>query len=223
MPASPTVSVIIPVRNGERFVEQAISSVLAQTFTRFRMVVVDDGSTDGSAGVASGVVDPRVQVIQQYHCGAAAARNLGVRVSDGELVGFLDADDLWVKEKLEWQVAALARHPGIGMVFGHYAPFHGGDAPDPEVPAVPGFSSGTMLVRRDVLQSVGPFPTNWRVGEFIDWYARARDLGTRELVLPRTVMYRRVHGDNLGVRLRDSRIDYARVLSAVIKRRRQRP
>src|SRR5207245_10700422 len=100
------VSAIIPVFNGERYLAEAIESVLAQTSPASEIVVVDDGSTDGS-GAGAGRFGSAARLVFGGHAGAGAARNRGVAESTGELLAFLDADDIWPSDKLERQLAAL--------------------------------------------------------------------------------------------------------------------
>ena len=110
---SPIVSVVIPVFNGARFIGSAIESVLAQTYDAIECVVVDDGSTDDSAGLAASF--PNVRVVRQDNAGVAAARNNGVEASSGDAIAFLDADDAWMPEKIERQVDLLG--DGVGLVY----------------------------------------------------------------------------------------------------------
>lgn len=116
---SPRVSVIVPCYNGERFIGAAIESVLGQTYTDFEIIVVDDGSADGSADVVGGYLDDgRVKLVRhEANQGIPAARNTGVRNSSGEYLAFLDQDDCWVPEKLVSQVEIMDARPEVGMVF----------------------------------------------------------------------------------------------------------
>jgi glycosyltransferase involved in cell wall biosynthesis len=112
------------VRDGERFLAEAIDSVLDQTYRNLELVVVDDGSTDRSAEIAERFAraEPdRVRLVQHADCGSrgmSAARTLGVQAARGELIGFLDADDVWLPDKIAEQVAVLDAHPAAGMVYG---------------------------------------------------------------------------------------------------------
>jgi glycosyltransferase involved in cell wall biosynthesis len=106
----PSVSVVIPAYNAERFLAAAIESVLAQTFADLEVIVVDDGSTDGTASVVESY-GQRVTYIRQANSGVAAARNRGIAASTGAYVGFLDADDTWLPHKLDRQLSALREHP----------------------------------------------------------------------------------------------------------------
>lgn len=107
---NPIVSIIIPVYNRPGFVKQAIESVLAQTYSRHEIIIVDDGSTDQTATVLTGYGD-RIKTIFQPNQGVSAARNTGIRASTGDLIAFLDADDYWLPEKLAQQVAFFKDHP----------------------------------------------------------------------------------------------------------------
>ena len=113
----PKVSVVTPVYNGEKYLAEAIDSILNQTFTDFEFIIVDDGSTDGSAGIIRTYQerDERVRLVQLDHnMGRADARNAGIAVAQGELLTGMDADDISLPERLEKQVAFLGANPSIG-------------------------------------------------------------------------------------------------------------
>ncbi len=225
MERSPLVSVVIPVHNGERYLGEAIESVLAQTYRPIDLVIVNDGSVDASAAVCNRFTGLRY--VFQSHTGAAAARNRGVEAANGALLSFLDADDLWSPGKLARQVAALDADPQLDMVFGYVRQFHSPEL-DAQVKAriagdgtiLAGHVAGTLLIRRASFLRVGPFTTEWGVGEFIDWFARARELGLRQFTIPEVTLLRRLHTGNLMVRERNSTADYARILKASLDRRR---
>jgi glycosyltransferase involved in cell wall biosynthesis len=162
-----------------------------------------------------------VQLLEHPASGVAHALNHGVAASGGQLLAFIDADDRWPPGKLARQRELLAERPELDAVFGHAVHF-ATTAAGQEVsqPAVPAYSRGTMLIRRAAFTRVGPFSTQWRLGEFIDWWARAIDAGVTSVMLPDTFLLRRVHETNLGVLRRDEQTEYARVLKAVLDRRR---
>jgi len=222
------ISVIIPVYNYDRYLGEAIESVLSQTYQHLEVIVVDDGSTDRSGEVAKSFAGRGVQYCQQVHAGIGPARNKGVELAQGEYLAFLDADDRWPLEKIERQLRAFENDPALEMVFGYALQLQNGLAWEAGVRdksltvdgMVPGMVPGTMLIKRDAFDRVGKFEGGLKVGEFIDWYARAVELKVRSLVLPELLLWRRIHDSNQGVRERQSVSDYARVLKAKLDRRR---
>jgi glycosyltransferase involved in cell wall biosynthesis len=121
----PTVSVVIPTYNALKFLPQTIASVMAQTFQDFELLLIDDGSSDGTADWVAhynqSTDGHKIQFFQQQRGGVSAARNLGIQNAQGEFVAFLDADDLWVPTKLSQQVNYLNQHPRVGLVHGAIA------------------------------------------------------------------------------------------------------
>ena len=127
------VSVVIPTYNGLKFLPETIASVMAQTFQEFELLLIDDGSSDGTAewvaqfnqaqsiNTASHETNHQIRFFQQQRGGVSAARNLGIQHAVGEFVAFLDADDLWVPTKLARQVDYLMQHPQVGLVHGWIA------------------------------------------------------------------------------------------------------
>ena len=153
-PAS-LVSVVIPVYNCESYLGESIQSVLDQVYRPIEVIVVDDGSTDGSPAVAQSFVTPELRYVYQPHSGLSAARNKGISHSQGSFLAFLDSDDLWLPRKLTLQLEAFHSDPELDMVFGqieHFiSPELAGkfDEHDRPLPGnFPGYSAGTMLIRK---------------------------------------------------------------------------
>lgn len=117
VPIRPRVSVVMPVFNVERFVGEAIASVLAQSFAEYELILVDDGSTDGSAAILEEVTDARVRIVRQANRGLAGARNTGIAHARGEFVALLDSDDRWHPDKLALHVIHLDNQPEIGVSY----------------------------------------------------------------------------------------------------------
>lgn len=113
----PKVTVVIPTYNREGFIGAAIGSVLAQTFADFELIVVDDGSTDGTAAVVAAIRDPRIRYTRQEHRGISAAMNHGLRAARGAYIARLDSDDVWLPELLETEVAVLDARPEVGAAY----------------------------------------------------------------------------------------------------------
>jgi len=217
---SPRISAIVPVRNCEAYLGEAIASVLAQTVPVAEVLVVDDGSTDRSGYVADAVGSP-VTVLHRRPGGSApAARNLGVDHATGDLLAFLDADDTWAPDRLERQLPELER---AELVFGHVEEFRSPELPParsrrlPEPRGtVPGRVITTLLVRRESFELVGRFDENLPAADFIDWLARARVAGLSELMLPSVVARRRLHTGNTDWGSRQT--DLLRALRASVGR-----
>lgn len=113
------VSIIVPLYKSEAFILETLHSVLAQTYTAFELVVIDDASPDRSAEVVRQVGDPRIRLFSpRRHAGACRARNFGISQARGELLAFIDHDDKWLPEKLEQHVAHLSRSPEVGVSYG---------------------------------------------------------------------------------------------------------
>src|SRR5277367_3459376 len=116
------ISVVVPVFNGAAYIAQAIDSVLGQTLAPDEVIVVDDGSSDSTADIVKRY-QPHVLYRRQVNQAPGAARNLGIRESKGELLAFLDSDDIWLPEKLRVQKMALDQDPRLHLVFGQMSQF----------------------------------------------------------------------------------------------------
>ena len=205
------VSVIIPTYNYGRFIREAVDSVLNQTYTDQEVVVVDDGSTDGTRNVLKDYIETgKITYIYQKNSGPGAARNTGIRASEGEYICFLDADDKYLPEKLEKQAALLEDETASGC-FCNGRTFEGR-------PMLRGFEGrGTDCYFEDVLSGLNIFPTSlmirrtvidktglmdesfWQNCEDLDFVIRAAK--DREFAYaPESLYEKRAHSDNLSWR-----------------------
>lgn len=197
------ISAIIPCHNDAPYVAAAIQSVLDQTLPVVELIVVDDGSTDDSAKIVGGIQDPRVKLISQQNRGISGARNAGLREATGNLIAFLDADDLWTSKSLEARAASLAGAPHAGVAIGLTEQFLSPDLSAdlaarlhcPQGASAARFA-GAMLVRRSVLDAVGGFDERLRIGEMMDWCSRLEAAGVSIVTTQEVVMRRRIHGAN---------------------------
>ena len=215
----------MPVHNGERYLAEAIESVLGQTRDDLELILVDDASTDGSREVAERY---DVRWLSQERAGPGAARNLGIAHARGTYLGFIDHDDLWVPEKLEWQVERLAANPDVDLLFGHVQNFRSPEL-DPAAAAtiecppdpLPGLVAATMLVLTATFRSVGGFGAGTRyAAEFLDWLVLADGRSLERLMMPEVLLLRRLHETNFHRLTPVGRQDYIRSLKAMLDQRR---
>ena len=193
----PLVSVVVPVYNVEGFLREALDSLFAQDYEPFEVVVVDDGSTDGSGAIARSY--PGVRYLRQENQGPAAARNAGIAAARGEIVAFADADDVQLPTRLSVQVGYLIEHPEISATLGRqvWITPPPGAVPDVVWGDLDGIPAMTMVARRRTLAELGGFDPRLRGPEDTDLLIRMREGGHRFVVLPEIVMRRRYHGENL--------------------------
>jgi glycosyltransferase involved in cell wall biosynthesis len=221
----PLVSVVVAVHDGERFLAEALDSVLAQEYRPLELIVVDDGSMDRSADVAR---DRGACVIRQEQQGLAAARNTGLLAARGELVAFNDADDVWLPGKLRRQVDYLRERPDLDFVYTAWTILLEPGATLPPqwerdgTGRRDGFLPSSFLARRDVFDRVGLFDTRYEIGEDVDWFTRAAEAGVRYDVVPSVLVRYRVHGANLTRDTQALRNSVFRALREAAARRRAR-
>lgn len=222
------VAAIVPVFDGARWVRRAIASIQAQTLPPAELLAVDDGSRDDSAAVLAAI--PGVRLLRQENRGVAAARNAGVAASTSPFLAFLDQDDVWAPEKLARQLAALEADPGAGFCLAHQVLRL---APGvTEAPAwvrpgqldgpILGYLPGTLVVRREAWEVVGPFDEAIRSGaDDSEWFFRARDRGVRHLVVEEVLLEREVHAANQSENMAAAGKDLMAMVRASLRRKRQ--
>ncbi len=198
----PLVSIILPVLNAERFLAQALASVHAQSYPHYELLIVDGGSTDGTAALAQRAA--RARFMPQIGAGLASAWNTGLRAAHGPYVTFIEADDLWRSDKLARQVGHLERHPDVQYVIARVQLFLEPGCPPPAGlnPAVfedshVGRMPGTLMARRSLFEAIGMFEDRWRVTPDIDWFARLTAERVPGDVLSEVLLRRRIHESNL--------------------------
>jgi glycosyltransferase involved in cell wall biosynthesis len=197
----PTVSVVLIVRNGERYIVRALRSVIGGTVPPDEILVVDGGSTDRTVELASGL--PTVRVLPQQSTGLTEAYNEGIAAARGEFIGFISHDDEWLPEKLERQLAVMTADPSLRYTVTHIAHhLEPGASIPPGFRAdllgrlVPGFVMEALVARRELFAEVGGLDAAFDVSSDTDWFARVRDAGVPCAVLPETLVHKRVHTAN---------------------------
>lgn len=211
------ISVITPCYNAERFIADAIRSILAQTVPIHELIVVDDGSTDGSPNVVAGF-GSALRHIRQSNAGAAAARNLGISHCSGDLIAFLDADDLWPADSLALRLERLGADCDLAWVGGSVEQFVSpGSGQAGARPPAPARLAGAMLFRRDAFARIGPFDPAIRLGYMLEWCSRAAAAGLRGGAVGATVLRRRIHDSNSVLDHRRLSQDYLRALRLSVR------
>jgi glycosyltransferase involved in cell wall biosynthesis len=225
----PEVSVVIPAYNAEATLAETLGSVLAQTFADFEVIVVDDGSSDGTPAVAAATGDGRVRVVSVENGGVARARNRGIHEAAGEFVAFLDADDLWRPSKLERQLTRLAADPRAGMCVTAATrinsasteleplPVSKADAEDCcESLLLHSMVAGCVssgLVRKGVINAAGGF--NPAFSQCADWDLWLRlSRATRFAIVDESLVLYRVHVNNMSTNIALLESDTFAVLDA---------
>jgi len=223
----PKISVVIPAHNASAWVADAIESVLAQTVPPHEIIAVDDGSTDDTGDVLAKYSD-RVRVVTQQNQGVSAARNHAARVSSGDWIAYLDADDVWHPRKLELQTEAIRQRPDVGLFGTRAGDVHGVDKSVEQTPRLAPlewtdlavknhFTASSVLVKRELLELVGGFDTELHGPEDYDLWLRVTEM-TRSAVLDnQLVWYREVPG-SLGRRARSMERGLSRVLAKMDER-----
>ena len=230
------ISVILPVRNGARYLEAALASILAQSFNAFELIVVNDGSSDATPTLlrAARASDSRVRLLDSAGAGLAAALNLGIEAAQGAYVARMDADDIALPHRFARQAAFLDRHPEIAVLGGQVAHIDAQGALTGETtkfPTDPGevaaalLSRGciikhpTVMARRDALRAAGGYRAGFVPAEDYDlWLRMAESEGLANL--PETVLHYRVHAEQIsaGINLRQR---YAHDLALLAARSRR--
>jgi glycosyltransferase involved in cell wall biosynthesis len=220
------ISVVIPAFNAEATIADALSSVVNQTLPPHEIILVDDGSTDRTAFLASQLC-PAIHIETQANRGAPSALNAGIEIASGDHLAFIDADDIWENDKLETQALLLENRPELDGVGGYMRTFlcPSNDAETnkryriPERPEA-SWLLGALLLRRECFDVCGFFDRSLPVGYSIDWCDRARLVGLVFAMQPSVVLHRRIHPGSLAHR--SSRGDRSMVQMArfAIERRR---
>lgn len=207
----PRVSVVIPVYNGERYIRQALISVLRQTHAQIECLVVDDGSVDGTASAVDATADGRVRYVYQANAGVSAARNTGLAAASGDYIAFLDADDVWLPSKLERQLHLAAERPDAGLIYCGYTITDQRLRPVAQVRPdmrdarlkkwlmLEGNGIGlsfTGMVPRPVADAVGGFNTGLSTSADLEWSCRVAN-NWPVVAVPAALALYRNHGEQM--------------------------
>jgi glycosyltransferase involved in cell wall biosynthesis len=206
----PLVSAIIGVRDGEKYLGEALDSIANQCFQDLEVIVVNDGSKDASVAIAARhPASPRI--LSQAPLGVGAALNTGIHAARGEYLAFLDCDDVWPKGRLDLMIDVIRRDTAIDGVLGRAV------NTDEHLNAIsapqPARIIGAWVMKRTSALKIGEFRTDVAHAAIIDWSSRANHVGLKFKILNEIVLLRRIHGANLGIRDRSgAQVDLLRVI-----------
>lgn len=222
------ISVTMPAYNAERFIAEAVESILNQTFRDFELIIVNDGSTDGTLAIAESYAakDDRVTVVSQPNGGISAARNRGLSVAKGEWIAVMDSDDVALPQRFERQLDFLAKNPDLAVIssYVHNIDDKGKRIAQYESPLTDrqavkdlvardgliSFHHSAVLMRREVVEAVGGYRGQFDMLEDCDLWNRIAEQGHGILVQPEYLLEYRLHPSSVSV-------DHARTLA--LKRR----
>lgn len=199
---SPLVSVIVPVYNGEFFLAGAIENIRRQDYNPAEIIVVNDGSTDNTKKIA-GHFGNEITYVQQENRGPAAARNKGLGLAGGDVISFLDVDDLWSENKLSLQLARLAEDSSVEIVIGLSQPMKLQTDKDGKAIFEKWYDPfcalllSAALFRKSVFEKVGLFDETLHYEEDTDWFMRAREVGVSMTIIHEVSLYYRRHKSNM--------------------------
>lgn len=220
------ISVILPLYNGARWVKEAINSVLAQPHTDLELIIVDDHSTDQSRTLIQRVYQdhPQIHLLTNPDKGIASARNHGLLHASGEIIGFIDQDDLWTSDKLSHQLPVLTQHPD-SFILGHLRQFCNETtlphwARKESINQIkPGWEPGTLLLYKTLLTQFSGFNTAYqRGGDDSDLFRRMRDAHVPYHIVPELVLEKRIHQNNTSSHP-DAQLDLVKFIRDSLKRR----
>ncbi len=222
----PKISVIIPAYNGETYLAEGIESIERQQYEPLEIIVIDDGSTDNTAQIAKSL--SRVRYVYQPNSGGPAkGRNRGLELAQGELIAFLDQDDLWPEHKLEAQVAYLANHPTLEIILGRIQIMRltgfVDDRPQFEATSEDwaNILLGSGLYKKSVFDKVGRFDETLPISDDLDWIMRARELRVCMVILEQVTLFYRLHQHNTINNRKARAHDFFVTLKKSLDRRRQ--
>jgi len=223
------VSVLMPVFNAEKYVEEAMKSVLSQTYKNIELICINDNSTDSSLALLESFGDEIIVINNKDNFGTSESRNKGIRRAKGEFLAFIDNDDIWEKNKLEVQMNHFNNNPKLDISFSYMKCFLSPELSEevknlrycPPRP-MPGYIPSTMVVKRASFDRVGYFDARWKNGESVDWLFRAKEAGLNFGIVDDVLVKRRIHETNKGALASSTnKSEYLKIIRESLARRRK--
>lgn len=219
----PLISVVIPAFNAEKYLEEALESIIKQNYGLLEIILIDDGSTDKTAKIAQNFLN-NITYIYQENSGPAVARNKGIKIAKGEYITFLDADDLWPSTTLKNQLKFLQKYPDSEIVLGRTQFIkYDSDKLLFEKIGEPRFflNLGSAIYHKSVFEQVGLLDENLTYSEDIDWFNRAREQNIKIIKHQEIVLFYRQHEHNMTNNKSTEELAIMKVLKKSLNRRRK--
>ena len=221
-----TISVIIPVYNGARYIATALDSVFSQNYNDIEVIVVNDGSTDNSENI---IKLYNIRYLKQENMGVAVARNNGIKLSKGEFLAFLDQDDVWLPEKLSLQFNQFINQKNLGYLLSHqilhlengFAKPHWLKSEQLNQPII-GYLPSTLMVRTEIFKKIGYFNDKFDIGSDSEWFFRAKELNIEMKIMPEVLVKRLIHSSNQSHSVGNSHMELLRIVKQTLTKKRQR-
>jgi len=218
------ISVIITAYNSTIHLLSCIDSILNQSYPPYEIIIIDDGSTTNIKKMIDSYKRNEIKYYYQSNTGISGARNLGINKSSGNYIAIIDHDDVWPENKLQLEITRLLYDSSIVAVFGLVHQFYSPEV-DEDYKKKYHFSSeiskarnaGTLLISKKDFLKVGLFNDKIKVGDFIEWISRFDKLNNKYAILPKTLLYRRLHYNNYGITFKENRKDFAKIFAKIIK------
>lgn len=224
------ISCIVPAYNSGKYITETLDSIFAQTYPAIEVIVADDGSTDGTQDIVR-TYPQKVKLLTQDNSGPAETRNLGLLAAAGSFIAFLDADDLWVPEKLSKQMSRFENDPALDLCISYtqmFWPKHLEDEAEKyqnymRSGPIQGYATTTLLAKRYVFDKIGVFDRHYWFGDATDWFLRVKEAGLKFEMVPEVLTLHRMHETNLTRRRsKASRDEFLAIVKASLDRRRGR-
>ncbi|BAQ61473.1 glycosyltransferase [Geminocystis sp. NIES-3708] len=221
---NPLISVIIPAFNAEKYLKDAIESVIKQNYQPLEIILIDDGSTDNTAKIAKSFQN--IKYIYQENSGPAIARNNGIKIAGGDYIAFLDQDDLWTPNKLSLQINYLKDHSDISYVLGQQKIFLESGIEKPKwlkqeylETITPAYLLSALLTRKSIFNQIGYFDSSYKHGNDSDWLLKTIDARLSMYIIPEIVLLKRIHDANQSHNIEEMKSDVLSFLRASIQRK----
>lgn len=224
--SNPKVGIVIVVKNGERFIRDALESVFNQVYRPIEVVVVDGGSDDNTLQIVSEF--DGVEILHQKGTGIFNAFNLGIKACKTSFIAFLSSDDIWLPNKLHSQIFYMMQHPEVLFTNTHFQFFV---EPGIQIPqgvrsqwlagSLPGRNPETLVARKKAFDVIGFFENEYTSAEDLDWFGRATDLGVESYMLKDVLLKKRIHDKNVSMQIEANNRNLLKILRRSVKRKKR--